>query len=96
MINMTSNIFYKNKQYACEFVKNVSSEDKGTLRIYVSRHDSRVFLVTEYNEVLATEKAESYQIDALLDDEDIKMLDFTAFWFCVAFGEDLGTIIRND
>ena len=97
MINMTSTIFYKGKQYACEFIKNVSSEDiKGTLRIYVSRHDRRVFLVTEYNEVLATEKAESYQIDALLDDEDIKMLDFTAFWFCVAFGEDLGTTIKND
>ena len=94
---MTSNIFWKGKKYACEFVKNVSSEDiKGTLRIYASRHDRRVFLVTEYNEVLATEKAESYQIDALLDDEDIKMLDFTALWFCVAFGEDLGTIIRND
>ena len=94
---MTSNIFYKGKQYACEYVKNVSSEDiKGNLRIYVSRIDSRVFLVTEFNEVLATEKAESYQIDALLDDEDIKMLDFTAFWFCVAFGEDLGTTIKND
>ena len=97
MINMTSTIFYKGNQYACEFVKNVSSEDiKGTLRIYVSRHDRRVFLVTEYNEVLATEKAESYQIDALLDVEDIKMLDFTALWFCVAFGQDLGTTIRND
>ena len=94
---MTTTIFYKGKQYACEFVKNVSSEDiKGQLRIYASRHDRRVFLVTEFNEVLATEKAESYQIDALLDDEDIKMLDFTAFWFCVAFGEDLGTTIRND
>lgn len=94
---MTSTIFWKNKSYACEFVKNVSSEDiKGTLRIYVSRHDRRVFLVTEYNEVLATEKAESYQIDALLDDEDINMLDFTALWFCIAFGEDLGTIIKND
>ena len=97
MINMTSNIFYKGKQYACEFVKNVSSDDiKGTLRIYVSRHDRRVFLVTEFNEVLATEKAESYQIDALLDDEDIKMLDFTAFWFSVAFGQDLDTTIKND
>ncbi len=96
---MTSTIFYKGKSYSCEFVKNVSSEDKdikGNLRIYASRNDRRVFLVTEYNEVLATEKAESYQIDALLDDEDIKMLDFTAMWFCVAFGEDLGTIIRND
>ena len=94
---MTSIIFYKGKGYSCDFVKNVSSEDiKGNLRIYASRNDKRVFLVTEYNEVLATEKAESYQIDALLDDEDIKMLDFTALWFCVAFGEDLGTIIRND
>ena len=94
---MTTTIFWKGKELACEYVKNVSSDDiKGQLRIYVSRHDSRVFLVTEFNEVLATEKAESYQIDALLDDEDIKMLDFTAFWFCVAFGEDLGTTIRND
>ena len=97
MINMTSTIFYKGKQYACEFVKNVSSNDiKGTLRIYVSRHDRRAFLVTEFNEVLATETLASYQLDAILDDEDIKMLDFTALWFCVAFGEDLGVIIRND
>ena len=97
MINMTSTIFWKGKTYPCEFVKNVSSEDiKGTLRIYASRNDRRVFLVTEFNEVLATEKAESYQIDALLDDEDIKMLDFTALWFCVAFGQELNTIIRND
>ena len=94
---MTSTIFYKSKQYACEFVKNVSSVDiDGQLRIYASRHDRRVFLVDDFNKVLATEKAESYQIDALLDDEDIKMLDFTALWFCVAFGEDLGVIIRND
>ena len=94
---MTTIIFYKGKQYACEFVKNVSSDDiKGKMRIYASRNDRRVFLVTEFNEVLATEKAESYQIDALLDDEDVKMLDFTAFWLCVAFGEDLGTTIRND
>ena len=94
---MTSNIFYNGKSYACEFIKNVSSNDiKGTLRIYASRNDRRVFLVDDFNKVLATEKAESYQIDALLDDEDIKMLDFTAFWFCVAFGEDLGVIIRND
>ena len=94
---MTTTIFYNGKSYSCEFVKNVSSEDiKGILRIYASRLDRRVFLVTEYNEVLATEKAENYQIDALLDDEDIKMLDFTALWFCVAFGEDLNTIIRND
>ena len=94
---MTSTIFYKGKSYACEFVKNVSSEDiKGNLRIYASRNDKRVFLVDDFNKVLATEMAESYQIDALLDDEDIKMLDFTALWFCVAFGEDLNTIIRND
>ena len=97
MISMTTIIFYKGKQYACEFVKNVSSEDiKGNLKIYASRHDRRVFLVDDYNKVLATEVGESYQIDALLDDEDVKMRDFTAFWFCVAFGEDLGTIIRND
>ena len=93
---MTSNIFYNEKRYSCEFVKNVSSEELGNLRIYASRHDRRVFLVDDFNKVLATEVGESYQIDALLDDEDIKMLDFTALWFCVAFGEDLGTIIRND
>lgn len=94
---MTSTIFYKGKQYACEFVKNVSSDDiKGKLRIYASRHDRRVFLVTEFNEVLATEKAKSHQIDALLDEEDIKMLYLTALWFCIAFSEDLGVIIRND
>ena len=93
---MATTIFYKGKKYACEFVKNVSSEDiKGNLRIYASR-DKIVFLVDEFNEVLATEVGESYQIDALLDDEDIKMLDFTALWFCIAFGEDLGVIIRND
>ena len=94
---MTTTIFWKGKGFACEFVKNVSSVDiDGQLRIYVSRHDRRVFLVDDFNKVLATEKAESYQIDALLDDEDIKMLDFTALWFCVAFGEELHTIISND
>ena len=68
---MTTTIFWKGKEFACEFVKNVSSEDiKGTLRIYVSRHDRRVFLVTEYNEVLATETLESYKVDILLDEED--------------------------
>ena len=93
---MTTTIIYNNKQYACEFVKNVSSEDiKGNLRIYVSRHDRRVFLVTEYNEVLATEKAESYQIDALLDDEYYNH-DLETLNFCCAFGEELNTIIRND
>ena len=64
-------IFYKGKEFACEFVKNVSSQDiKGQLRIYVSRHDRRVFLVTEFNEVLATETLESYKVDILLDEED--------------------------
>ena len=49
---MTSTIFYNEKSYSCEYVKNVSSEDiKGNLRIYVSRHDRRVFLVNDYNEV---------------------------------------------
>ena len=93
---MTTNIFYKNKQYACEFIKNVSSDDiKGTLRIYVSRHDSRVFLVTEFNEVLATETLASYQLDAILDEESTNF-EFETKWLCVAFGEDLGTTIRND
>ena len=96
MINMTSNIFYKGKQYACEFVKNVSSEDiKGTLRIYVSRHDRRVFLVTEFNEVLATETIESYKVDILLDEEDGRWI-FETMRLCCDFGQELNTIIRND
>ena len=93
---MTTTIFWKGNQYACEFVKNVSSEDiKGTLRIYVSRHDRRAFLVTEYNEVLATETLASYQLDAILDEESTNF-EFETKWLCVAFGEDLGTTIRND
>ena len=93
---MTSTIFYKNKSYACEFIKNVSSEDiKGVLKIYASRNDRRVFLVTEFNEVLATETLASYQLDAILDEESTNF-DFETKWLCVAFGEDLGTIIRND
>ena len=96
MINMTTTIFWKGKQYSCEFVKNVSSEDiKGTLRIYASRHDRRVFLVTEYNEVLATEKAESYQIDALLD-EEAENFDFETKWLCFSFSQELNITIRND
>ena len=96
MINMTSTIFYKGKQYACEFVKNVSSEDiKGTLRIYASRHDRRAFLVTEYNEVLATESIASYQLDAILDEESTNF-EFETKWLCVSFGQELNTTIIND
>ena len=93
---MTTTIFYKGKQYACEFVKNVSSEDiKGNLRIYASRHDRRVFLVTEFNEVLATETLASYQLDAILDEESSNF-DFETFWLCVSFGQELNTTIKND
>ena len=93
---MTSTIFWKSKQYACEFVKNVSSDDiKGNLRIYVSRNDRRVFLVTEFNEVLATETLASYQLDAILDEESTNF-DFEIKWLCVSFGQELNTIIRND
>ena len=93
---MTSTIFYKGKQYSCEFVKNVSSQDiKGNLRIYASRNDRRVFLVTEYNEVLATEVVESYEIDALLDEEDANYT-FATINVCCDFGQELNTIIRND
>ena len=92
---MTSNIFYKNKQYACEFVKNVSSEDiKGNLRIYASRHDRRAFLVTEYNEVLAAESLASYQLDAILDEESTNF-EFETKWLCVSFGQELNTIIND-
>ena len=93
---MTSNIFYKGKQYACEFVKNVSSDDiKDTLRIYVSRHNRRAFLVTEFNEVLATETLESYKVDILLDEEDGRWI-FETMWLCCDFSQKLNTIIRND
>ena len=93
---MTTTIFWKGNQYACEFVKNVSSEDiKGTLRIYVSRHDRRAFLVTEFNEVLATETLESYKVDILLDEEDGRWI-FETMWLCCDFGQGLNTIIRND
>ena len=92
---MTSNIYYKGKKYACEFVKNVSSEDiKGTLRIYASRNDRRVFLVTEFNEVLATETLASYQLDAILDEES-ENFDFEIKWLCVGFSQDLNTTINN-
>ena len=93
---MTTTIFYKGKQYACEFVKNVSSEDiKGNLRIYASRHDRRVFLVTEFNEVLATETLASYQLDAILD-EEAENFDFEIKWLCFGFSQELNTTIRND
>ena len=92
---MTSNIFYKGKGYSCEFVKNVSCEDKGKMRIYASRNDRRVFLVTEYNEVLATETLESYEIDALLDEEDANYI-FATINVCCDFGQELNTIIKND
>ena len=95
MISMTSNIFYKGKRYACEFVKNVSDDIKGTLRIYASRHDRRVFLVTEYNEVLATETLASYQLDAILNEESTNF-EFEIKWLCVSFSQELNTIIRND
>ena len=93
---MTSTIFWNGKGYACEFVKNVSSEDiKGNLRIYASRHDRRAFLVTEFNEVLATETLASYQLDAILD-EEAENFDFETKWLCVSFSQELNTIIRND
>lgn len=93
---MTSTIFYKGKGYACEFIKNVSSEDiKGNLRIYASRHDRRVFLVDDFNKVLATETLASYEIDALLDEEDANYI-FTTLNVCCDFGQELNTIIRND
>ena len=96
MISMTSIIFYKGKQYACEFVKNVFSEDiKGTLRIYASRNDNRVFLVTEFNEVLATETLASYQLDAILDEES-ENFEFETMWLCCDFGQELNTTIKND
>ncbi len=93
---MTTTIFYNGKSYACEFIKNVSSEDiKGNLRIYASRHDRRVFLVDEFNEVLATETLASYQLDAILDEESSNF-DFEIKWLCVSFGQEMNTIIIND
>ena len=92
---MTTTIFWKGKEFACDFVKNVSSEDiKGTLRIYASRHDRRAFLVTEYNEVLAAESLASYQLDAILDEESTNF-EFETKWLCVSFGQELNTIIND-
>ena len=96
MINMTSTIFYKGKQYACEFVKNVSSEDiKGKMRIYASRNDRRAFLVDDFNKVLATETLANYQLDAILDEES-ENFDFEIKWLCVGFSQELNITIRND
>ena len=92
---MTSNIFYNGKRYSCEFVKNVSSEELGNLRIYASRHDRRVFLVTEFTEVLATETLASYQLDAILDEES-ENFDFEIKWLCVGFSQELNITIIND
>lgn len=93
---MTSTIFWKNKRYACEFVKNVSSDDiKGNLRIYASRNDRRAFLVTEFNKVLATEKLASYQLDAILDEDDCNYI-YETMWLCCDFGQKMNTIIKND
>ena len=93
---MTSTIFYNGKSYACEFIKNVSSNDiKGTLRIYASRNDRRVFLVDDFNKVLATEVVESYEIDALLDEEDANYI-FATINVCCDFGKELNITIRND
>ena len=93
---MTTTIYYNGKGYACEFVKNVSSNDiKGNLRIYASRHDRRVFLVTEFNEVLATETLASYQLDAILDEES-ENFDFEIKWLCVGFSQELNITIIND
>ena len=93
---MTTTIYYNGKSYACEFIKNVSSNDiKGTLRIYASRNDRRVFLVDDFNKVLATEVVESYEIDALLDEEDANYI-FATINVCCDFGQELDTIIRND
>ena len=69
---MTSNVFYKGKEYACEFVKNVqvTGEINGQFRIYVSRRDRRAFLVDEFNKGIVAVALPSFVIDALLDNED--------------------------
>ena len=74
MASMTSNVYYNNKQYACEFVKNVKVEGeevKGSFKIYVSRHVSRAFLVDDYNNVIAQCIIYlSRELNAILDDEN--------------------------
>ena len=71
---MTTTINYKNSSYACEFIADVKVEGEemnGQFRIYVTRHGMRAFLVTEFCEVIAQCIIFfSYQLDALLDDED--------------------------
>lgn len=69
---MTSNVFYKGKEYACEFVKNVqvTGEINGQFKIYIDRIARRAFLVDEFNKGIVAVALPSFVIDALLDNED--------------------------
>ena len=72
---MTTTIIFKNKNYGCEFIENVyvrGQEINGKCRIYACRYEKRVFLIDEYNKVLAQcYKNESWQLDSILDEDDI-------------------------
>lgn len=71
---MTTTIIFKNKNYGCDFIENVyvrGQEINGKCRIYVCRYEKRAFLIDEYNKVLAQCKNESWQLDYILDEDDI-------------------------
>ena len=69
---MTTTIFYNGKQYACEFVNKYS----GYHDIYIDRQARLAFLIGSKKEVRAIVKLETYQIDVLLNDEELsKYLD---------------------
>ena len=69
---MTSTIFYNGKTYPCEFVNKYS----GYHDIYIDRQARLAFLIGRKKEVRAIVKLETYQIDVLLNDEELsKYLD---------------------
>lgn len=72
---MEKEIFWNEKNYACEFIKSVkvegSEEINGQFSIYINRNASRAFLVTEFGEVIAQSIVfYRYELDAILDCEN--------------------------
>lgn len=62
---MTTSIFYKNRQFNGEFI----SKFKGEFSIYIDRIAQRAILVDKSHKVVSILKVETYQMDALLDNE---------------------------
>lgn len=70
---MTRTIIYKNKSYNGIFVSTY--KDKGIYDIYIDRHERLAILMGSFDEIKAIIKLETYQMDVLLDEEDIDFLD---------------------